>query len=79
MKNIQAFNPEATIVSATSQITVPEGEQIQGKTVLVVEDGPALTQGEMAFGAGIVAAEKYGASRRHSQSTPIWTRWNVIC
>ena len=62
MENIQAFNPEATIVRATSPITVPEGEQIQGKTVLVVEDGPTLTHGEMAFGAGIVAAKKYGAS-----------------
>lgn len=62
MENIQAFNPEATIVQATSPITVPEGEQIQGKTVLVVEDGPTLTHGEMAFGAGIVAAKKYGAS-----------------
>jgi predicted GTPase len=62
MDNIQAFNPQATIVRAASPITVPEGEQIQGKTVLVVEDGPTLTHGEMAFGAGIVAAEKYGAS-----------------
>jgi len=62
MENIQAFNPEATIVRATSPITVPEGEQIRGKTVLVVEDGPTLTHGEMAFGAGIVAAKKYGAS-----------------
>ncbi len=62
MENIQAFNPDATIIRANSPITVPEGEQIQGKTVLVVEDGPTLTHGEMAFGAGIVAAEKYGAS-----------------
>lgn len=62
MENIQAFNPDATIIQANSPITVPEGEQIQGKTVLVVEDGPTLTHGEMAFGAGIVAAEKYGAS-----------------
>ncbi|UCE42120.1 MAG: GTPase [Candidatus Aminicenantes bacterium] len=62
MENIQAFNPRAAIVRASSPITVPEGEQIQGKTVLVVEDGPTLTHGEMAYGAGIVAAEKYGAS-----------------
>ncbi len=62
MDNIQAFNPQATIVRAASPITVPEGEQIQGKRVLVVEDGPTLTHGGMAFGAGIVAAEKYGAS-----------------
>jgi predicted GTPase len=62
LDNIQTFNPQATIIRAASPITVPEGEQIQGKTVLVVEDGPTLTHGEMAFGAGIVAAEKYGAS-----------------
>ena len=48
LENIQTFNPEATIVRATSPITVPEGEQIQGKSVLVVEDGPTLTHGEMA-------------------------------
>jgi predicted GTPase len=62
MTNIQAFNPNATVVRASSPITVPEGEQIRGKTVLVVEDGPTLTHGGMAFGAGVVAAEKYGAS-----------------
>jgi predicted GTPase len=62
MENIRAFNPGATIIQAKSPITVPDGEQIRGKTVLVVEDGPTLTHGEMAFGAGIVAAEKYGAS-----------------
>jgi predicted GTPase len=62
MENIKACNPGATIVRANSPITVPEGENIRGKRVLVVEDGPTLTHGEMAFGAGIVAAEKYGAS-----------------
>ena len=62
LDNIRACNPEATIVQAKSPITVPEGEQIRGKKVLVVEDGPTLTHGEMAFGAGIVAAEKYGAA-----------------
>jgi len=62
MANIRAFNPEATVVRANSPITVPDGEQIRGKSVLVVEDGPTLTHGEMDFGAGIVAAKKYGAS-----------------
>jgi predicted GTPase len=62
LDNIRAFNPKATIVRAKSPITVNQGEQITGKTVLVIEDGPTLTHGEMAFGAGIVAAEKYGAS-----------------
>jgi predicted GTPase len=63
MENIRLFNPEATVIRANSPITVTEGEQIEGKTVLVVEDGPTLTHGEMAFGAGIVAAEKYRAAR----------------
>jgi predicted GTPase len=62
LDNIRLFNPGATVIQAKSPITVAEGEQIRGKTVLVVEDGPTLTHGEMAFGAGIVAAEKYGAS-----------------
>ncbi len=62
MGNIRAFNPEATVIRANSPITVPDGEQIRGKSVLVIEDGPTLTHGEMAFGAGIVAAEKYGAA-----------------
>jgi predicted GTPase len=62
LDNIRAFNSKATIVRAKSPITVHQGEQITGKTVLVIEDGPTLTHGEMAYGAGIVAAEKYGAS-----------------
>jgi predicted GTPase len=61
--NIQRFNPGARVVEANSAIHVPEGEEIAGKTVLVVEDGPTLTHGEMKYGAGIVAAEKYGAAR----------------
>ncbi len=62
LENIRLFNPKATVIQAKSPITVAQGELIKGKTVLVVEDGPTLTHGEMAFGAGIVAAEKYGAS-----------------
>ncbi|MDH4217533.1 MAG: cyclic 2,3-diphosphoglycerate synthase [Candidatus Aminicenantes bacterium] len=62
-ENIQKFNPDASVVLAKSPVTVQDGEQIRGKTVLVVEDGPTLTHGEMAYGAGIVAAEKYGALR----------------
>ncbi len=61
LANIRAFNPGATVIQAKSPITVLGGDKIKGKTVLVVEDGPTLTHGEMAFGAGIVAAEKYGA------------------
>lgn len=63
LENIGAFNPTAAVVRAKSPITVLEGDRIKGKSVLVVEDGPTLTHGEMAFGAGIVAAEKYGAAR----------------
>jgi predicted GTPase len=60
--NIQRFNPSAVVVEANSAIRVPEGDEIAGKTVLVVEDGPTLTHGGMKYGAGIVAAEKYGAA-----------------
>ncbi len=60
--NIQRFNPSAVVVEANSTIHVPEGDEIAGKTVLVVEDGPTLTHGGMEYGAGIVAAEKYGAA-----------------
>jgi predicted GTPase len=63
LNNIHTFNPSAVVMRANSPITVLEGDQIKGKTVLVIEDGPTLTHGEMAFGAGIVAAEKYGAAK----------------
>jgi predicted GTPase len=61
--NIQAFNPSAVVIRANSPISVSEGQEITGKTVLVVEDGPTLTHGGMSYGAGIVAAEQYGAAR----------------
>jgi predicted GTPase len=61
-ENIRLHNPGATVIQANSPISVAQGELIEGKTVLVVEDGPTLTHGEMAFGAGVVAAEKYGAA-----------------
>ncbi|MFQ5499822.1 MAG: cyclic 2,3-diphosphoglycerate synthase [Candidatus Zixiibacteriota bacterium] len=60
--NIHEYNPRAIAVDAASPLSVDGGEKIFGKKVLVVEDGPTLTHGEMAFGAGVVAAEKYGAS-----------------
>ncbi len=63
LRNIQEFNPEATIIRANSKINVPEGKDIAGKTVLVIEDGPTLTHGEMPYGAGMLAAQKYGASK----------------
>jgi predicted GTPase len=61
-KNIQTHNPKAEIVLADSEIIVDGKEQIHGKRVLVVEDGPTLTHGEMTYGAGVIAAQKYGAA-----------------
>lgn len=60
--NIREYNPNAIIVEAASPLTVEDPSVILGKNVLVVEDGPTLTHGEMSFGAGVVAAEKYGAA-----------------
>ena len=59
---INRVNPAASIVDAESPITVEDSTIISGKKVLVVEDGPTLTHGEMKFGAGVVAAKKFGAS-----------------
>jgi len=60
--NIQAVNPNATVIEAASTITVEDPATIRGKRVLVVEDGPTLTHGEMKIGAGIVAARRFGAA-----------------
>ncbi|MGB5848719.1 MAG: cyclic 2,3-diphosphoglycerate synthase [Ignavibacteriaceae bacterium] len=59
--NIQEVNPNATIIEAASPVTVEKPNLIRGKRVLVVEDGPTLTHGEMQYGAGTVAAQKLGA------------------
>ena len=59
---IAAVNPQATVVKAESPISVDQPEMIKGKRALVIEDGPTLTHGDMTFGAGIVAAERYGAA-----------------
>lgn len=59
--NIAKHNPQAVVVDGASPIFVEEGEKIRGKRVLVVEDGPTLTHGEMKYGAGVMAALKYGA------------------
>jgi len=61
-ENIRSVNPQAVIIDGASPIFVDEPELIKGKRVLVVEDGPTLTHGEMAYGAGTVAAWNYGAS-----------------
>jgi predicted GTPase len=57
-----AVNPNAIIVEAASPIFVPDAAAIRGKRVLVIEDGPTLTHGEMKYGAGIVAARRFGAA-----------------
>ncbi|MDW7772218.1 MAG: cyclic 2,3-diphosphoglycerate synthase [Desulfobulbaceae bacterium] len=60
--NIRRHAPEADIILADSEILVNEPERIRGKRVLVVEDGPTLTHGEMAYGAGFLAAGRFGAA-----------------
>ena len=61
-QNLAKINPKATVIDAASILTVDKPELIKGKRVLVVEDGPTLTHGEMKIGAGSVAAMKYGAA-----------------
>lgn len=60
--NIARINPKAMVIDAASVLTVDKPELLKGKRVLVVEDGPTLTHGEMDKGAGTVAAQKYGAT-----------------
>ena len=59
--NLSKANPDATVIKAASPVTVEDGGDLSGKRVLVVEDGPTLTHGEMKFGAGVVAARRGGA------------------
>jgi len=61
-ENIEKVNPKAIVIDAASTITVTKPEAIRGKRVLVIEDGPTLTHGEMKIGAGIVAAKRFGAA-----------------
>ncbi|MBN1572333.1 MAG: GTPase [Deltaproteobacteria bacterium] len=61
-KNIEAINQKAKIIYAESPVSMDNPEMVKGKRVLVVEDGPTVTHGEMGFGAGIIAAETYGAA-----------------
>ncbi len=60
-ETIARVNPGATVVHANSAVSVDDGVSLQGKRVLVVEDGPTLTHGEMKIGAGVVAAQRGGA------------------
>ena len=62
-KAIETHNPRARIVLADSELIAESPEQIKGKRVLVVEDGPTLTHGEMEYGAGVIAARRFGAAQ----------------
>ena len=61
-RSIRELNPGAVVVDAASPLTVEGAEQIRGRRVLAVEDGPTLTHGEMAYGAGVLAARHHGAA-----------------
>lgn len=61
-QSIQEVNPQAIVVEAASPIFVEDPEAIRGRRVLVIEDGPTLTHGEMAYGAGVMAARRFGAA-----------------
>ncbi len=60
--NIRELNPEAIVIDGASPVSIDMPEIVKGADVLIVEDGPTLTHGEMKYGAGIVAAEKYGVA-----------------
>jgi predicted GTPase len=60
--NIRNINPNAIVIDGASPLFVEDSEKIKGKRVLVIEDGPTLTHGEMKYGAGVMAAMKYGAA-----------------
>ena len=62
LANAAAVNPGATVVQARSEIQVEHPEQVRGRRVLVIEDGPTLTHGEMSYGCGVIAAQSCGAA-----------------
>jgi len=61
-ENLRTLNPNAVVIEGASPLFVDDPSAIQGKCVLVVEDGPTMTHGEMAYGAGYVAARRFGAA-----------------
>jgi predicted GTPase len=61
-RTARELNPEATIIRADSPVTVDDPAALEGKRVLVIEDGPTLTHGEMTYGAGVVAARRHGVA-----------------
>jgi len=63
LRNLKKVNPKAHIIKADSIVKIDHPNKVKGKSVVVIEDGPTLTHGLMAFGAGIVAAKKYKARK----------------
>ena len=61
-RSVMAHNPRAAFIQTSSRIRVEKEDQIRGKRVLVIEDGPTVTHGEMRYGAGFLAAQQYGAA-----------------
>ena len=61
-QTIAAHNADAVIIKAESEVLAENPERIKGQRVLVVEDGPTLTHGEMSYGAGVIAAQRFGAA-----------------
>ncbi len=61
-QNIKLHNPKAVVFEMACRVSIPDPHLVKGQRVLVVEDGPTLTHGEMPYGAGVVAARQYGAA-----------------
>jgi len=61
-QNIKLRNPKAVVFEMACRVSIPDSHLVKAKRVLVVEDGPTLTHGEMPYGAGVVAARQYGAA-----------------
>ena len=61
-RNVKDRNPKAVMIETDSVVKVEQAERLHGARVLVIEDGPSLTHGEMAFGAGVIAARRAGAT-----------------
>lgn len=60
--NLKLLNPEAVVIKATSEITIDKPDLVRGKRVLVIEDGPTVTHGDMTYGVGFIAAKRFHAS-----------------
>ncbi|KAJ4457935.1 putative cobalamin synthesis protein P47K [Paratrimastix pyriformis] len=84
-ENAHKLNPHAKVILGCSEVTADHPEVIRGKKVLLIDDGPTLTHGEMAFGAGKVAADKYGAAEivdprpaAHGSLIGIFQKWTGL-